>query len=67
MHVKAIDTQLCINGLHVNMHIHHASGTVKHVPGKTFVMWDKKGQLKGLGIWTLESAKEVITKNSSVL
>ena len=49
------------------MHIHHASGTVKHVSGKTFVIWDKKGQLKGLGIWTLESAKEVITKNSSVL
>ena len=56
------------------MHIHHMkyaysprSGTGKHVPGKTFVIWDKKGQLKDLGIWTLESAKEVITKNSSVL
>ena len=49
------------------MHIHYASDTDKHVPGKTFVIWDKKGLLKDLGIWTLESAKEVITENSSVL
>ena len=47
--------------------MHNASRTDKHFPEKTFVIWDKKGQLKDLGIWTPESAKEVITENSSVL
>ena len=49
------------------MHIFYTSRTDKHFPGKTFLIWDKKGQLKDLGIWTPESAKEVITENSSVL
>ena len=51
----------------IDMNIHYASRTDKHFPGKTFSIWDKKGQLKDLGIWTPESAKEVITENSSVL
>ena len=58
---------LSVERTSLDMYIQYASRTDKHFPGKTFVIWDKKGQLKDLGIWTLESAKEVITENSSVL